>query len=360
MGGFLTERLPVILDEIGTGLRYFVRRYYLRKDIKRYGNYRDALTKEQRKAAAEYWHKYTKHFSPLWHEMFTAKTGVFDVRYVPADIQFTEIEGRLNDWNAAHGIDNKNNYSMYFPEVKQPRSVFRKMHGIYHADDYSVISKEQAILNCIDCGDVIFKVAIESGKGLGISFWKTEDGIDALRTLVDRLGADVNAQEFIKQHAALEAINASSVNIIRVITLMSENGVRLISSYLQLGGIGCRQSQIAVGGVAAKIREDGTLCAYGVDRKYNRYTEHPSGLVYEGFRVPGYHKTVEAAKRLHGKMGSFRIISWDFAVSPEEEPVLIETNLKYGGVMFHQLSDGPLYGDDTDALLDEIFGKKDN
>lgn len=131
MSSFLTEELPELVDKVSKNLRLSFRRYYLRKYlVEKYGRHKDAITKKQRLAAKEYWNKYTKHFSPLWHELLTKKTGVFDVRYVPVDIQYTEIEDKLNDWNSAHGIDNKNNYAMYFPEVKHPKSIFRKTRGL--------------------------------------------------------------------------------------------------------------------------------------------------------------------------------------------------------------------------------------
>lgn len=357
MSAFITETLPIILDNVNTKIRHMVRRRYLRKRLKPFGNHKKAITKQQRKEAKAFWKQYTPHFSPLWHELFAAKTGAFDVRYVPVDIMFTEIEGRLNRWSAAHGIDNKNNYSMYFPEVRHPYSVFRKMNGLYHDDDYRIISKEQAIENCKKAGDVIFKVALESGKGGGISFWRTENGEARLRQLIERLPDEVNAQEFITQHPDIAAINKSSVNTIRVMSYASEEGIRIISAYLQLGTTDARQDQISAGGVDVCIRPDGTLEKYAIDGDYNRHTKHPCGLVYDGFRVPGYDKLISAVKVLHNKMGNFRLVSWDFAIAEDEEPIFIEMNLKYGGIMYHQMSGGPLFGEDTEKILNDIFGK---
>lgn len=39
------------------------------------------------------------------------------------------------------------------------------------------------------------------------------------------------------------------------------------------------------------------------------------------------------------------------------EPVLIEANLRYGELDFHQLNNGPVFGKDTKKILDEVFGK---
>jgi hypothetical protein len=48
-------------------------------------------------------------------------------------------------------------------------------------------------------------------------------------------------------------------------------------------------------------------------------------------------------------------VSWDIAFDEQENPVLIEANLKDGELDFHQLNNGPLFGDDTEKILDEVF-----
>ena len=46
----------------------------------------------------------------------------------------------------------------------------------------------------------------------------------------------------------------------------------------------------------------------------------------------------------------------DFAVDDNEEVVLIEANLCDGELDFHQLNNGPLFGDDQIEIFDEVFG----
>ncbi|MBQ9532120.1 MAG: hypothetical protein IJR70_08605 [Eubacterium sp.] len=358
MSSFLTEVLPVKIDRFSNELRLGVRRFYLRKQLKdKYGKHKNAITKEQRKAAKEYWSRYTKHFSPLWHELLTYKTGVFDIKYVPVDIQYTEIETRLNDWQSAHGIDNKNNYSMYFKDVKHPISVFRKTRGIYHADDYSIISKEQAISKCIECGNVIFKVALESGKGGGIFFWKAEEGLGALRDLMEKLPDETNAQEYVQQHEDMARMNPSSCNTIRIVSYANENGIRILRSYFQVGtSEKARMGQVAFGGICVSVHEDGTLYPIGYDVNYDGHKEHPCGIAFDGYKLPSFDKVCEAAIKCHEKMGDFRLISWDFTVGKDGEPIFIEMNIKYGGTMYHQLSSGGFFGERTDEYLNEIYG----
>ena len=66
----------------------------------------------------------------------------------------------------------------------------------------------------------------------------------------------------------------------------------------------------------------------------------------------------KAAIKCHEKMGDFRLISWDFTVGTDGEPIFIEMNIKYGGTMYHQLSSGAFFGEDTDKMLNEIYAIK--
>lgn len=270
---------------------------------------------------------------------------------------WTEIEEKFNDWNSAHGIDNKCNYSMYFRnDVKMPKTLFRKMRGLWHDEDYSIIDKETAVQNCLREGRCILKCAVESGQGGGVYFWNAEDGEEALCKLIDALPEEAVAQAIIEQHPALAAFHKDSINCVRVITLAEKTGVRFISAYFRIGQGGHRVDYH--GGVTSSISADGVLYKVGCDNDTcDPVTEHECGIKFENYVIPHFEDIKQTAIRLHQKIGDFRWISWDFSLSPEGEPIFIEMNLKYGGLKYHQLGFGPIFGDDTDRLLDEVYGK---
>lgn len=53
-----------------------------------------------------------------------------------------------------------------------------------------------------------------------------------------------------------------------------------------------------------------------------------------------------------------RLTSWDLTVDKNEEPVLIEVNLAYGGLFFHQIANEPVFGDLTKKVLSEVLNNK--
>ena len=46
-----------------------------------------------------------------------------------------------------------------------------------------------------------------------------------------------------------------------------------------------------------------------------------------------------------------KLISWDFAIGVDGEPILIEANLSFGQIDFHQLCNGPIFKEMTDEIL---------
>ncbi len=351
------EKLSRLFNNTQLNIRYFVRRRYLRQDVQKFKTNHQELSVEQKKEACEYWKKYSQHFTPLWHQFYYEKTGIFDVRFIPEDLMMTDIEDYLNDWSSAHGIDNKNNYAMYFPEIRHPRAAFRKMWDIFHDDNYEIITEEQAIENCFRMGHVILKCAKDSGRGGGIKIWKESDGRDRLVQIIKSAPRDYLAQEFIRQHKDLEAINPSSVNSIRIVTFLWNNKIDFLVAYLRMGFPGSEIDNVCAGGCCSAVRRDGTLVGYALNRSAEKIYEHPSGFRFEGFKVPSWEKVVKVAIKMHQKMGNFRLISWDIAVAEDGEPIFIEMNLIYGAMEYHQLFNGPLFGDRTEEVLNAVFHK---
>lgn len=358
MGYKLRSTVSTLLNNAERGLRFAIRRNYLRKDIDKFNYDIKPLSKEQKKQIRDYWRPYTKHICYKWHTFFYSLTGNFDVRYVPEDLMMTDIEGYLNDWQSAHGIDNKNNYPFYFPEVRHPEAVLHRMNGTWHRGDYTLADFDQIVADCLKHDHLIFKYALESGRGGGISFWEAKEGKNALLKCLNDLPQDAVGQVFIGQHPKLAQFNPTSVNSIRIVTLAFENETHVLAAELRMGQNGSVVDNVSAGGICAAIAPDGTLKPIGYDRHAKATSKHPCGITFEGFCVPGWDNVVNAAKTLHNKMGNFHIISWDFAVDENEQPVFIEMNLKYGGIKNHQLMNGPLFGDMTDRVLDEIYGKR--
>ena len=77
--------------------------------------------------------------------------------------------------------------------------------------------------------------------------------------------------------------------------------------------------------------------------------------------VPSHDKCCAISKRAALRFSRFsKLISWDFAIDLRGRPLLIEANLYGGELDFHQMCNGPLFGDEvtTRAMVERFYKKR--
>lgn len=155
----------------------------------------------------------------------------------------------------------------------------------------------------------------------------------------------------------MSKLNESSVNTIRLLSFLDKNGkVKIYSSVVRMGVNNSKVDNASSGGITCGIEEDGRLKPIAYSANGQKFDEHPNThMKFNSIVIPNYSKLEELVQRLHIKLPHFRLLSWDFAVDVENDPILIEVNLRYGELDFHQLNNGPVFGNDTKKILDEVF-----
>ena len=125
-----------------------------------------------------------------------------------------------------------------------------------------------------------------------------------------------------------------------------------------MGIDGSRVDNCSSGGIVCGITPDGILKDVAYDAMANAYHRHPQGYSFGGVKLVGFDKCINLAKKLASRFyGVSRLISWDFAINEDGEPILIEMNISFGEIDFHQLCNGPIFGEDTERILKEVFEK---
>lgn len=327
--------------------------------LKRYLDKSCPLTKEQKKQIRDFWRPYKK-ISYKWAQYYSTKNGKFDPRYIPNDLYYTKIDQHFNSRRLGYGFNDKNYYSKIFAGIKQPEVVVRKINSLIFGADYEQLTSEEAKSRIIAAGAVICKPSQETGSGRGIDFFNPEDTDKIDSFLSDDSYDDYIVQKIIEQHKDIAAVHPESVNTVRICSILMDDGVYILSSCLRMGTGASRVDNVTAGGISCGIKNDGTLDEFS----YTYYTgerakSHPnSGVTYSEFKVPSYEKAVELVKRAHPLIGHFRLVSWDIAIDETGEAMLIEANMRKGGINLHQFDNGPLFGELTERVLDEVFGKK--
>lgn len=151
---------------------------------------------------------------------------------------------------------------------------------------------------------------------------------------VDELFEECKVQKAILetiviQHETLANLNKTSLNTLRVVTLIDRNEkVHIMSAVLRIGREGKVTDNFHSQGLASLIDiETGIVKTTAVDRDFSRYVLHPdSKKVICGFKVPAWEKVKEKAEELAMVIPDVRYVGWDIAVDKDEKIICIEGN----------------------------------
>lgn len=146
--------------------------------------------------------------------------------------------------------------------------------------------------------------------------------------LAAALGGPAVLQVPIVQHAALAALHPSSVNTLRVITVRDGREPRPFSRPLLRAGFGGSLVDNGNAGGLQAFVDPATGRAVGdaIMLRGGTLARHPdTGVAFDGFEVPHFHRAVELAVRLHGEVPGLHSVGWDLAIT-DDGPVFIEGN----------------------------------
>lgn len=318
------------------------------------------LNNEQRQSIQEFYKKLCGHEVPtIWHEYMYARTGEFDVRYIPSSLYRIELIGRMNNWERVGLFSDKNLSDILLANVKQPKTILKNINGYYYSEG-KAISIDEAEKVCYNLKNVIIKPSLEEG-GAGVRSLNVENGMTdfdgkSLKDVFKQYKKDFLIQEKVVQHKDMNLLNPTSVNTIRVLTYRMEMEILVLYAVVRIGKAGMVIDNESKGGISAKINENGTLAKYAYGAPGNdkvQFTD--SGMKLDGFKIPSFEKVIESAKQSHYQLPFFDIVGWDFCIGEDGEPVMIEWN---SNPDLSQSANGPAFGQYTEKILAEIYTKE--
>lgn len=191
-------------------------------------------------------------------------------------------------------------------------------------------------------GKGTFKLLIKDGV---IYINGIQKGIEEVMEMV--LSADYIIQERVIQHERMDALCSSSVNTIRLQTVMDKDGnVIPFGPGVRIGRNGSIVDNWAKGGVfvgidaqSEKLKDIGILKPkYGT-----KVLEHPDTHVrFAGYSIPFYKEAEDLVVELHKKMYRSHSIGWDIAIT-ENGPVIIEGNDRWEITLIQAVHGGMKY-----------------
>ena len=307
------------------------------------------LSETQKKEITALWHTDSDFYT---HEIMMNVKGAFDVRYCPHSIFRLYLDDRKDLWP---WID-KNYFERHQPGLKFPHTVVRCVDGHFLDHDYRPLSREQALETIEARLPLIIKPSIDSGEGKHLKLLSAAD--QAREVLASYPVKDFLLQEVVIQCDELKKMSPKSVASYRIITALVGDRVKVLSSHLLCNTTDSvavnHNTAPGVGVVIVKSDEDGRLADFGYFENALKIDTLPWGFRFGGLQIPSYRKAVEQAVKAHESVPMLRFVGWDITIDENHEPVFIEWNQRGIEVYHSQLTNGPLFGDDTEYFASLI------
>lgn len=226
---------------------------------------------------------------------------------------------QLNDKAYWHTLDNKNEFNEIFSkylkrdwiypvsEDKEKSIEWIKAHPVFFAKP-----------NDGTCGKNIEKISINDKEWNNdyekIYNYLVENKIELL-------------EEPIKQCDEMNKLNNSSVNTVRMVSVMNEaNEVTVLTTFARIGNGKCVDN-FNSGGMTAKVDVDtGVIEEAAVNKVGEIFEKHPiTGTEIKGFKIPYWNEAIDMVKEAAKLSPNIRYVGWDVGMS-ENGPVFVEGN----------------------------------
>ncbi|PKP50149.1 MAG: hypothetical protein CVT94_02540 [Bacteroidetes bacterium HGW-Bacteroidetes-11] len=216
---------------------------------------------------------------------------------------------------------------------------------------FVINNPETARQKLIEFGNRPFVVKVlegEHGKNINIysSLESTIDGFTAshlngekhsLDQLLNFAGKNQRLlfEAKLRQIPTFDAINPTSINTLRLLTLLHPNGeAELIYGLIRMGRKGRWVDNSGKGGNVMAIlnKETGrfeNIVSFAHYKSYEPLTHHPdSGIDLVNFEIKNWQEIKNQVFDFHRKLSWLKAIGWDVAIT-EEGPVIIEINNRW-------------------------------
>lgn len=191
--------------------------------------------------------------------------------------------------------------------------------------------------------DKFLAKACVSTQGKNIFLYEGE--VDAEAFIREYEGKPFLLETFITQHPDMTALNPTTVNTVRILTMRRGDRVMTVGACLRCGGADAYVDNFHSGGVAYPIDVE-TGVVSGPGRRLltpGEYIRHPStGHILPGFELPHWEELVRTVTAAALTVPHIGFVGWDVAITADGvEPV--EGNINYPDPIVVQLDDQGVY-----------------
>lgn len=291
---------------------------------------------------------------------------------LPDDIFHMTIEPMLNNQNALSLYSDKNLYDKLIDEKAFPKSLLRNIDGDFFDDKYRLVRMTEEVFRSmilenpeiINSGRFIIKPTIETCGGIGVRLfnrtsdnrWISNDGqVLSLGSLASLYRSNFIIQECVEPSDFVRQFSPEAYNTFRVITYRSiaDDLPKLLGFYMRIGAKGSFKDNVHSGGFVCPVTSEGVLFRYAFNGKRKRHTVINGVDLESGtYTVPNYQGVVDLAFAVAKKMTLQRLLSFDIILNHENQPRIIEINIKNQTITTVQTTTGPFFGEYTKEIIE--------
>jgi len=217
-------------------------------------------------------------------------------------------------------------------EMFNTKSEFNKKYSNFIGRDWLLL--QDSTIN--EFKDFVYKhprfisKVVDGSHGKGIEVVDLNDRAETLEAIYQELKQkNVIIEQLIEQHEELAKFNPSSVNTLRIVTLLDKDGtVRVMTANFRIGNGEKFADNFHHNGIASLLDvETGLVITSGIDMNMNRYYIHPyTGEQIIGYQIPYWDKVVQVCKEAALVTPSVGYVGWDVAIDKNGEIIIIEGN----------------------------------
>ncbi len=239
-------------------------------------------------------------------------------------------------------------------QVLMPEEVIYNSNGVFFNGIGQELTREAALDTLLAYKqNTILKPSVESYGGHGVQMVSGENNRQEYESLFEKYSRDYTFQKVVTQHPIMAQFNPSSVNTVRVVTYRNFSGKRkVLYACMRFGGEGSVMDNVCSGGGYTGVNIDTGILT---DRKRYSYFIMDAPVLPNSIpsSVPCWDKIKTLALALHGRIPQLGIVGWDFTLTPDETPLLIEFNPRPGVGL--QQAVGPMFSrEDLDEIMRHV------
>ncbi|MDO4369288.1 MAG: sugar-transfer associated ATP-grasp domain-containing protein [bacterium] len=290
-----------------------------------------------------------------------------EMNWNEGEIKLDILKAQVNSGCNVHEYYIYNFYKMPFDEQKKyiTSEIWRKLYIRYcdYADTWKYF-KQKPLFNekfkkyvkrdWLSVGDMNFNdfskfiknknmliyKPLDTACGIGIKKYNITKNKLQNRSLYFKLKhyKDGVIEEIIKQHKDMAKLNPSTINTVRVQTIVTNNKVNFLNATVRMGASSkSTTDNFSSGGIMANVDlKTGKIMGNASSKFGGIIKEHPESHVkFNGFQIPCWDKILKTVEEAAQVVKTMPYIGWDVVINEDSSIQLIEGNHD-ADATFHQ------------------------